>query len=37
VYGYGPSYIVAGVVQAFAIPFVALARRARAVSDPIEA
>jgi predicted MFS family arabinose efflux permease len=37
VYGYGPSYVVAGVVQAFAIPFVALARRARAVSDPIEA
>jgi MFS family permease len=36
VYGYGPSYVVAGVVQAIAIPFVALARRAGAVSDPIE-
>jgi MFS family permease len=36
VYGYGPSYVVAGAVQAIAIPFVALARRARASSDPIE-
>ena len=37
VYGYGPAYLVAGVAQAFAIPFVILARRQRAVSDPIPA
>jgi MFS family permease len=37
VYGYGPAYVVAGVIQAFAIPFVILARRQRAASDPIEA
>jgi len=37
VYGYGPAYVVAGAVQAFAIPFVILARRQRAASDPIEA
>jgi MFS family permease len=36
VYGYGPSYVVAGVLQVFAIPFVLLARRQRASSDPIE-
>ena len=36
VYGYGPSYVVAGVLQVFAIPFVLLARRRRAASDPIE-
>jgi MFS family permease len=35
VYGYGPAYVVAGVAQAFAIPFVILARRQRAASDPI--
>jgi MFS family permease len=35
VYGYGPSYVVAGVLQVFAIPFVLLARRQRASSDPI--
>jgi MFS family permease len=35
VYGYGPSYVVAGVVQAFAVPFVLLARREHAASDPI--
>ena len=35
VYGYGPSYMVSGVVQAIAIPFVVLARRQRAVSDAI--
>jgi MFS family permease len=35
VYGYGPAYVVAGTVHALAIPFVILARRARAVSDPI--
>jgi MFS family permease len=37
VYGYGPAYLVAGMAQAFAIPFVILARRQRAVSDPITA
>jgi MFS family permease len=37
VYGYGPAYVVAGVVQVFAIPFVILARRQNASSDPIEA
>jgi MFS family permease len=36
VYGYGPSYVVAGALQALAIPFVLLARRQRAASDPIE-
>jgi MFS family permease len=35
VYGYGPSYVVSGVVQALAIPFVLRARRQRAASDPI--
>jgi MFS family permease len=33
--GYGASYVVAGVVQALAIPFLVLARRENAVSDPI--
>jgi MFS family permease len=37
VYGYGPAYVVAGAVQALAIPFVLLARRQRAASDPIVA
>ena len=37
VYGYGPAYVVAGVVQVFAIPFVILARRQNASSDPIDA
>ncbi len=36
VYGYGPSYVVAGALQILAIPFVLLARRQRAASDPIE-
>jgi MFS family permease len=35
VYGYGPSYVVTGIVQAVAVPFTILARRARATSDPI--
>jgi predicted MFS family arabinose efflux permease len=35
VYGYGPSYVVAGGLQVLAIPFVLLARRQRAPSDPI--
>lgn len=35
VYGYGPSYVVSAAIQAAAIPFVFLARRERASSDPI--
>lgn len=35
VFGYGPSYVVAAAVQALAVPFVVLARRERATSDPI--
>ena len=35
VYGYGPSYIVAAGIQALALPFIYLARRERAPSDPI--
>ena len=37
VLGYGPSYVIAGAVQAIAIPFALLARRANAPSDPIGA
>jgi hypothetical protein len=37
VLGYGPSYVVAAAVQAVALPFVLLARRERASSDPIVA
>ena len=33
--GYGASYVVAAGVQALAIPFLVLARREKAVSDPI--
>ncbi|MFL5756594.1 MAG: MFS transporter [Chloroflexota bacterium] len=33
--GYAAAYLVCGVAQAFAIPFVLLARRERAPSDPI--
>jgi MFS family permease len=35
VLGYGPSYIVSAGVQAIALPFLWLARRERASSDPI--
>ncbi|HTG41464.1 MAG TPA: MFS transporter [Methylomirabilota bacterium] len=35
VFGYGPSYMIAAVVQALAAPFIFLARRERAASDPI--
>ncbi len=35
--GYGPSYLVAAVVQTLALPFTLLARRERAASDPIVA
>jgi MFS family permease len=33
--GYGTSYVVAAGIQALAIPFLVLARREKAVSDPI--
>ncbi|HEY3072546.1 MAG TPA: MFS transporter [Candidatus Limnocylindrales bacterium] len=33
--GYGPSYVVSGAIQALALPFVVLARREHAPSDPI--
>jgi MFS family permease len=35
VFGYGASYVVAGLVQGLAIPFAILARRENAASDPI--
>jgi MFS family permease len=34
-YGYGASYVVAGAISVLAVPFVFLARRENAVSDPI--
>ncbi|MGH2489177.1 MAG: MFS transporter [Candidatus Limnocylindria bacterium] len=34
-YGYGASYLVAGGIQALALPFALLARRENAPSDPI--
>ena len=34
-YGYGASYLVAGAIQALALPFALLARRENAPSDPI--
>ena len=37
VYGYGASYVIAAAIQALALPFVLLARREHAVSDPIVA
>jgi MFS family permease len=33
--GYGPSYLVTAGIQVLALPFVLLARRERAPSDPI--
>jgi MFS family permease len=33
--GYGPSYLVSAAIQALALPFVVLARRENAPSDPI--
>jgi MFS family permease len=35
VHGYGPAYVVGAVVQIAALPFLLLARRERAASDPI--
>jgi MFS family permease len=35
VYGYGPSYVVSAVIQVVSLPFVLLARRENAPSDPI--
>jgi MFS family permease len=37
VYGYAPSFLVAAGVHALSLPFIALARRERAPSDPITA
>jgi MFS family permease len=37
IFGYGPSYMIAAVVQALAAPFILLARREHAASDPITA
>lgn len=34
-FGYGTSYLVAGAIQALAVPFAILARRENASSDPI--
>lgn len=36
VYSYSASYMVSGVVSAFAIPFILLARKEKAESDPIK-
>jgi MFS family permease len=36
-FGYSASYVVAGGIQALAIPFAILARRENAASDPIDA
>jgi MFS family permease len=33
--GYGASYVVSAAIQALALPFIILARRENAVSDPI--
>jgi MFS family permease len=35
VYGYGPSIVIAAGIQALALPFILLVRRANASSDPI--
>jgi MFS family permease len=35
VYGYGLSYVAAAAIQALAVPFIVLARRENAASDPI--
>jgi hypothetical protein len=35
--GYGASYLVSAAVQVLALPFVLLARRGKAASDPMEA
>jgi MFS family permease len=35
IYGYGASYVIAAGIEALAVPFVLLARRERASSDPI--
>jgi MFS family permease len=35
IWGYGPSYLISGLVTAVVLPFTLLARRERATSDPI--
>jgi hypothetical protein len=37
IYGYGASYVIAAGIQTLALPFVLLARRENASSDPITA
>jgi hypothetical protein len=37
VYGYGASYVIAAAIEALALPFILLARREHAASDPIVA
>jgi MFS family permease len=37
VWGYGPSYVIGGLVTMLVVPFTFLARRERAPSDPIDA
>jgi MFS family permease len=37
VYSYGTSYVIAAAISALSLPFVLLARRERAPSDPIDA
>ncbi len=37
VWSYGASYVVSAAVQVVAVPFIALARREKAESDPIDA
>ncbi len=37
IFGYPASYVGAATIQAFALPFVLLARRENAISDPIDA
>jgi MFS family permease len=36
VWGYPAAYVISAVIQLVAVPFLALARRAKAPSDPIE-
>jgi hypothetical protein len=37
VWGYPASYLAAGAIQALALPFILLARREHAISDPVTA
>ena len=35
-FGYAPSYLISGAIQAVAIPFLIAAKKENAISDPIE-